>query len=807
MTDTVTGLLWYAGPALGAEILGRLEIPVRTAHRSPSNTPGAPLLPPALLEHAVRTGDTDGVVGVYDRSSRHGGDPDILLRLLQRDDPDVNAALFRKSTWAALRQAVLSQAPFGPEPGDKTPVPLDPELRQTILARGSRGDVQAALSAADPELAFWALVNGHGGGAHGGEYARVVAAMTLVRHGRWAQLRHVHQAAPFQLPPETPDEVVQGLSGAKSVEAVERFLRIEYGAERFCAKLQGAVRTSHGRAIVRDVLDPPWHELAARHAADPLPWGAAVALLEHSRCPRRFQAELLATHPRAVQSVARPGMEAVRVCHEQGEDQLTKQVLLRGMATGGIDARHLVTEVRPARLALTALTHGGIEAVATQAAAAAQVRRILVPLVAEHPGAWRALYAALPEFGGSISELLAAAAGIPHQPRRAGELPRPGRQGTWAYTVLISLADPEHTVQALDFLDDTHLAPIAGSRELPQAVADHVCAHGGPVSRRVLAGNPALRVDLVEALVLGGDRAIASAAYRNPRCPMPLRQYILSVDGIEDDLRAELLAETRPEHLWPLLASAEAALLRHVAQASVGEFGKWTRLRAAYRLAELHGVDALDGLPDDAEIADARGSGGLSSLDACLRECDAQWHKMIRSTSSLPYHHDAFGLHGALADPGLDWRAVIATAGRHEIGHNVLRALAQRPDFPLELGKVWLEGMLALPHNVAGRTADAALRHRPLALDALGRGSAYHFTAVTALACGSISPDEYLAAANASDVVTTAASDAPLARLVARLLHTGLGESADAWVVAARLLAESPHATLGELVATARAAA
>ncbi|WTW95934.1 hypothetical protein OG216_22260 [Streptomycetaceae bacterium NBC_01309] len=807
MTDTVTSLLWYAGPALGAEILGRLDAPVRTGRRNPAEPP----LPPALLEHAVRRGDTDGVVGIYDRAKRRGGtpgDPDILLRLLERDDPEVNAVLFEKTSWAALRQAVLSQARFAPVPAEDTPVPLAPALRQAILGRGSRGDVQAALSADDPELAFWALINGFPGGSHGGVYARLFAARTLVRHSRWAQLRRVHQLAPFELPPETPDDVMRGLAGSGAIEAVDRFLKVEYGTARFCTKLHGAQRTSHGRAVVRDVLEPPWDELAARHAADPLPWGAAVALLEHSRCPREFQASLLAAHPRAVQSLARPGPNALRVCLGLGEDQLTKKVLLRGIATGGIDAGQLVGEVRPARLALTALAHGGIEAVATQASAAGLVRRLLAPLVTEHPGAWRALYTALPEFDGTVAELLAAVGAVPRQARRAAELPRPGRQAAWAYSVLIGLVGPEQASHALDFLDDVHLAPVAGSRELPQAVADHVCAHGGPVSRRALAGNPALRVDLVEALVLGGDRAIASAAYRNPRCPMPVRQYILSVDGIDDDLRTELLTESRAERLWPLLASSDAALLRHVAWASEGEFGRWTRLRAAYRLAELHGVGALEGLPDDAEVTAARGGGGLAVLDARLRECDAQWLKMITQTTYLPYRREAEGLHGALADPGLDWRAVIAAARRGDVSGNVLGELAQRPDFPVELGRVWRDTPGKRTYMVEARPHPAILRHRPIALEVLALAAEARFDAANALAGGSITAEEYLVAGNAADVVATgAASDTALARTVARELHDGLGDSVDAWVVVARLLAQRPDATLGELVATARAAA
>lgn len=807
MTDTVTNLLWHAGRTLGAEMLGRLEVPAPARHRDPAG----PHLPPAVLEHAVRCGDPEGAVRAYDRRSRNGGqtgDPDVLLRLLERDDPEVNAILFTKSAWAALRQAVMTQARFAPGATDDTPVPLLPGLRQAILGRGKHADLQAALSATDPELAFWALVSGLPGGAHGGVYARMLAARTLIRADRRAQMKRVLQLTPFDLPPDTPAEIMAGLRGSDSILPVDRFLEAEYGPARFCEKLSGAKRTSHGRSIVRDVLEPPWPELASLHASEPLPWGAAVALLEHSRCPVEFQAALLAAHPRAVTSVARPGPDVLRVCRALGEDQLTKKVLLHGIATGSIGPEQLVGEVRPAKLALTALAHGGIEAVATQASAAGLVRGLLLPLVAEHPAGWRAVYAALPEFDGTVAELFTLLGTLPRQGHRGTELPRPGRQGAWAYAVLVDLAGAEQAVHALDFLGDIDLAPIAGSRDLPQPIADHVYARGGPVARRVLAGNPAIRADLVERLVLGGDRAIASAAYRNPRCTMPLRQYILSVDGLDAELRAELLAETRTEHLWPVLASSDGELLRHMVWACSGEFDKWARLRAAYRLAELHGVGALDGLPDDGEIVAARDAGDLAVLGARLRDCDAQWLKAITQTRYTPYRADPLGLHGALADPGLDWRSVISAARRHEISDAVHLLLSQRPDYPVELGRT-VDGLSAAraAHGPQLRRDVAPARSRALAIAALADGPAARIDAATALANGTINAEEYVTAGNAADVVDAAVTSVPLARLVARLLHDGLGDTVDAWVVVALLLAQRPHATLGELVATARAAA
>ncbi|HSA48935.1 MAG TPA: hypothetical protein VLH10_02325 [Yinghuangia sp.] len=858
MADTMRSLLWHAGPMLGAEILGRLGGTVDNTRQHHHDH-----MPPALLEHALQRGDADGVLGTHQRFEAGGppGDVDALLRLLEHDSPQVNELLFRRAPWPALRQAVISQRRFSPTTDPEvadTPLPLSASLRESILAQGSRGDLQAALSAADPELVFWALISGVAGGPHGGRPARIRACTTLAKAGRWAQLRRVLEIAPVDIPQGAPPQLEDELRGAKAHDEVNRYLEEAYGAAALCKRLRAARRTAQGRAAVRSVLEPPWPKLAGWHSAEPLPWGAAVALLEHPRCPAYLRGALLETHPRAVQSVARPGHEVLTVCHTLGEDQLTKQVLLHGIESGTIGATDLVTEVGPARMALTALVHGSLHAVATQAAATGLVRTLLHARLARSPDAWRELYTALPGFDGTAAQLIAglpAASASPAKdpghdgttasPVSAG-LPHLGRQSAWAYTVLMDIAGPEHTAEAVAFLGDVDLAALAGSRELPQALADHVLAHGGPVSRRVLAQNPAVRVDLLEQLVLGGDQAVASAAYRNPRCPQPLRQYILSADVIDADLRADLFAEEDATELWPLIASPDVTLLRHVVFASEGELGRAARLRAAHRIAELHGDEALAGLPDEPEITTAD---PLPALRKTLAGYDEKWLDRLQHTRYLPDRRGAEGLPGALADPGLDWQAVIAATRRGAISDHVHNALSERPDYPLELAS--LRRTTRKPPTSGARVhcRDIA-RHRSLVTEIIGPGpgggpcgsgvdDAGTTLAVSAdtdhnrptreptqqppqeladgpiqwlephhaLDTGALTVQEFVATGDAASVIETSGDNLPVARAVARMLHDGLGESVDAWVVLARLVRQRTPATLSELVTTARAAA
>lgn len=865
MNDIVTNLLWLAGRSLGADLLGRLD----------ARRPFRDHLPPAMLEHAIRRGDQNDIVGLHQAHGHTAAHIEVLLRLLERDDPQVNAVLFRRSRWPALRQAVMSQQRFSPDPDPETadtPVPLDPGLRESLLAHGAPNDLQAALSATDPELVFWALVSGVPGGAHGGRLARARACRTLASAKRWAQLRQVFRVAAVDLPDGSPPQLREELHGARAYDLLDKLLDEEYGADTLCARLRAARRTAHARSVVRGVLEPPWDELTARHAAEPLPWGAAVALLEHPRCPAALRADLLTTHPRAVQSVAEPGPEVLAVCEATGEDQLTKKVLLLGIEKGTIGPEQLVAEVRPARIALTALVHGGLGAVATQARAAGMVRALLHARLAAEPHTWRALHSRLNEFPGTVVELITGtgaptpsschaqpnpqgapnairatavepapetgttAAGAPTPrdaartshgapatlsrnpgvepqaqpgipaPRDPAPAPAPtklGRQAAWAYAALIDLAGPEHAADALDFLDDTQLAPLAGSRELPQAVADHVLAHGGPTSRRVLAGNPSIRADLLEQLILSGDQAIASAAYRNPHCTLPWRQLILSLDGIDRELRAELLAERRAEALWPLLSSPDLDLLRHVAFAATGEFGYTSRLRAADRITELHGIHALDGLPDDPDIAAAREQQSVRPLRDAVRRCDERWREVLAETRYIPYPRDARGVHGALTDPGLNWGDVMDAAQHGELADTVHLALAERPDYPLALART--RYLSADDGRIQGHGPVTA-RHRSLAVDLLARSPVCWLDARAALHSGALTVAEFVATGEAGTVLEAAGGLVAVARAVARELYDGLGDTVDAWVVFTRLAQQRPPATLAEVVATARAA-
>ncbi|MCF2532131.1 hypothetical protein [Yinghuangia soli] len=844
MADGVQDVLWLAGRELGASVLGRehLRRDPQPSGTPPVRTESAPS--PASVEHAVRDGRFafPGRHRKGDWRAVRPGDRDLLLRLLERDDPELNASLFRSSDWPALRMAVLAQRRFTPHRGEPRPttapwpfpdpwgpadplppaaaggvgvparetlpLPLASSLRSYVLNSNRRSDAQAALAAADPDLAIRALMRGVPGGMHGGRLARLRAAVTLCAAGRVGELRLVLDTAPLDLPGIPPEVVRDELLGIRPPDRLRRLLAAEHGPDAFIARLRAALRIPYARSVVKAVLEPPWEDVAAAHDREPLPWPAAVALVEHPRCPAPLLGRLVAIHPRATMRVARPGPETSARCAALGEDQLTKQVVLRGVATGALTADDLTARIGPARIALTALVDGEIGSVATCTVAAGTIRSMLAQAGDKDSGVWRTVFTMLPHYDGTVAELLDEAAkhprrDIPAGPDRGPDAPPSlGRQAAWAYATLIGLLGPEHVGSALDFLDDRGLASLARTPGVPRQIADHVLAHGGPAARLSLAANPAIHVDALEALVLGsGDPAVASAAYRNPRCPHTLRRHIISADVFDDALRAELPDDAHA--FWHRLASPDLAQLLRVADA-YGDGRHPVRLRAAYRIADLHGTDALPGSWDNPEIVQARDSGDIKPLREAVRDLDARQLAAVRGGGTLRLFRTPDEME-AVTDPGLDWGSVTAVDRAGELRDYLLKYLLARHDCPVE----WARDVLVdppRPRTSPAMRGPVMARYRALAVEEMRAGPVSWDDPAAVLASGAADPAEFLAATRAAQTVTAAVGHLPLARAAARLLHDELGDRVDSWVVLVRLLQNDPQATLPELAAAARAA-
>ncbi|MYW03898.1 hypothetical protein [Streptomyces sp. SID3343] len=791
MTDALNDLLWHTGTDLGTALIERLGAP-------PPTSPPQPV-PAPLAAYRLRNGIPDGLVGRPPALGRPGtaGDPASVLDLLERDDPAINAVLFKTTDWPALRRAILGQYSFArgitPQPDEAAPrIALDPELRSGMLSTLDVSRLEAALWAHDPDLVFWALL------AHTPRdpLATLAALVTLKRTQRFAQLRTVLRRTDHRLPHDLTPLLRMELSGGH-LDRLPTYLAEALDPALLVGRIRATRRVSRAHAMLRTVLVPDWRTFAEAHEADPLPWTAVAALAEHPRCPDDLLDRFADRHPQVLEFVPAPSPALLERCVTEGTDKYTKQVLTRRLATGRPDLSELL-DVRSARLLLTALDQGSIHAAATQADVALGLGRVLREHLDLHgPALWSGLYATLPVLDVSVLDLFAAAARHTEDPPT-----RPGRQAAWAYTVLIDLAGESAAQGALTGLDDEHLAPLAGTPTLPGFLAARLAAAAGPITARVLAGNPATPRAVLTELATRSDPAVGAAVYRNPHATDAARRTVLAAPTLDPDLRRELLTTDDPVRLRTLTASADPELLARAVRLDDTPKLRALRLHAALRLAETTGIAALTPLRREPVIATAVAGRALWPLRDAIRELNRRHTTALLAVPH--YQHTSYDgdteVAAAVHDPAPDWPALIAALRAGKLALSVGRELADRPDVPEEFAEA-----LALRPYSAHAARGWGSRHHAFVHD--DEQSCLHRpNAADLLDTGALTLEVYVDRAPAVDVLAAAVSRPRLGRLVARLLRERLGDDTDAWVIAARLAAEGSRVSLPLLTATATAA-
>jgi len=167
LNDPLRDLLWHTTPGLGAALIARLGAPEPDGAELGIHPRVRTPVPPAPAGHRLAHGVTHGVIGWYGAGGAQRpntpADPDRLLRLLERDDPLVNATLFRLGRRPALRHAIVSRRRFHPgaptyDTDDDGLLDLAPDLSRKLLTTTNAAHLDAALWAHDPELAAWASI-------------------------------------------------------------------------------------------------------------------------------------------------------------------------------------------------------------------------------------------------------------------------------------------------------------------------------------------------------------------------------------------------------------------------------------------------------------------------------------------------------------------------------------------------------------------------------------------------------------------------------------------------------------------------
>ena len=466
------------------------------------------------------------------------------------------------------------------------------------------------------------------------------------------------------------------------------------------------------------------------------------------------------------------------------------------------------------------------------------------------PLAWSRLVALLPDFAGTIPDLVEAAA-----TGSGGRtpIPAPARTVQREWRQLLLFAPPEHLVALIPHLRPATLFDLAhfGAR-LPATTAGDVVGRATPKQRLSLACGEFVRPEVVDALIDLRDPEIAAAIYVNSHRGERARNRIMAEAGevpLSARTVARVTAADNSQYRRPALWSGDPVLTRVAllrvrdSNVSVQDAARLWReggvealrphfsnrgrttpiepfvvpgdrsllLGALLALWERHGVDEVRGLIRDLPTAAAT----TAALEAMCADGEAGRARMRaefdRRLAKASDALDAPGLPrgcvvGAPGYPGKDWETIVARHRETPFAVATARSLDRYPGCPPEIvaraGEDALASYWPAPTGwattdvarepYAARTLRTRLKKTPGLADSVFNGTK---SAEDAL-------DLY---ADIGRYATDPALRESLRARMAAHIDEFLGTSIDARVVAARM-APSFEGTLPELLATAAAA-
>ncbi|MGW1997899.1 hypothetical protein [Embleya sp. NPDC001921] len=338
-----------------------------------------------------------------------GADRDLLLDL---DEPEINALLFQYGSLpAAERRRILAGRPRSADRHNE--IPVADRLVDTVLSGYELVDVRERLLdcvySGDATLVRILL----GRAKVYTEVARLrLLARLWERQGPTAVEALLDEtdfprrrSAKHPLPPQTLDTAREALARPDGLAYLQDKLADALTPEAVAGYLIGKGGAAVGDRIERvtEEIGPiPWAAVARRHTDKPLDPAALEALAEHDDCPT----------------------ELLRALIHRSIDDLPWR--LRGTLRDRLDAAELAAEARPARAALPLVP-------------AEDVRPLITAPLGDSVESWAVAARLLPDFPGSLTELVHTAAaitaspGINERPATAADaLPTPNRSPTTA---------------------------------------------------------------------------------------------------------------------------------------------------------------------------------------------------------------------------------------------------------------------------------------------------------------------------------------------------------------------------------------
>ncbi|GIG66365.1 hypothetical protein [Phytomonospora endophytica] len=357
------------------------------------------------LDEAVARGERSWCLSLASRASLG---TEEIQRLLERDDPEINARLFTRSRISnRQRTAILSGRRFGDGEG---PVPLDPGLRKRLLERDGGWRGTDVIDCADAELQTHILSS-----------VRVRGDMPQTRLLLDAWERHGVELAV---------KYVKGDVGGRSYSpnpispAVKRRFEKLFALDDPSGELAGlraeteesltaAWQIAEVRRERSDHFDLAkhshhwhWPELLDAHRAEPFsPWMVKGFDASTAGCPEEFAREsaALGALPEYGESWSDATLGAAEVRQRLAAplplDYRERRWLRMAVARGVIDIGEVVATAHPTAIALAGLPGESGEAVA----------KLLAGSVNGDADAWMVVLGMIRDFQGTLPELLATA--------------------------------------------------------------------------------------------------------------------------------------------------------------------------------------------------------------------------------------------------------------------------------------------------------------------------------------------------------------------------------------------------------------
>ncbi|MDX3232166.1 hypothetical protein [Streptomyces sp. ME19-01-6] len=358
-----------------------------------------------------------------------------IAELLLHDDPEINAKLYINTPLTPeQRRQILSGQRSRPDSGEG-PLPLTEEVFAGLRDSGRRHWLLPICEAGDPRLARILLgkVKLHTLAGqllllvrlwerHGGEEVRALLDETEFPDRR--SKKHPLPAATHKIVRsalEAPDglaELRERLARAKSPTSQATHLRS--AAEGRRDQLSAALE----RLAEETGPDLPWEELTAEHGRDPLPDALLVELAKRDDFPEELRADCRLAevrlehraHPHRLTGPRPTALELLRHHQLPGYVYGHQEWLNLATSYGQLTLPDILHEAKPARVAATYLANRHQESRDSDKEQLRRVRRETVDLINAHlgkdPEAWAVAMRLMPEFTGTLPELLATTAAV-----------------------------------------------------------------------------------------------------------------------------------------------------------------------------------------------------------------------------------------------------------------------------------------------------------------------------------------------------------------------------------------------------------